>query len=131
MRSEPRAFCFASVSMRSSSMSEVTGTGLSSRCFVPLDWLGFALAHGISYSSSSRRHRALCLDLCRVMHNGAAGRKSIVWNCCLFCTCASKRESLFLLRLFFNHALNHFSGDELRTGVWWRTRSSTVSVLAQ
>lgn len=31
---------------------------------------------------------------------------------------------------FLNHALNHFSGDELRAGDWWRTRSSTVSALA-
>lgn len=85
-------------------MSEVTGTRLSSHCFVPLDWLGFALDHGSSYSSRSRRHGALCLDLCRVIGSGAAaraGRKSIVWNCCLFCTCASKQESLFLLPVFF------------------------------
>lgn len=45
---------------------------LSPRCFVPLDWLGFAFSHRISYSSSSQRHRELCLDLCRVIYDGSA-----------------------------------------------------------
>lgn len=39
-------------------MREVAGTGLSPRRFIPLDWLGFAFSHRISYRSNSRRHRA-------------------------------------------------------------------------
>lgn len=62
-------------------MSKVTETGLSLRCFVSLDWLEFALDHRVSYPSGSQRHRALGLDLCRMIRNGSAartGKKSIV-----------------------------------------------------
>lgn len=43
MRSEPCAFCFASVFMRLLSISKVTETRFSFRCFVSLNWCGFAL----------------------------------------------------------------------------------------
>lgn len=57
-----------------------------------------------------------------MMHNGAAAHAGTKYVLSLellplLYVCVAMRKPFCASSPFFNHALNHFSGDELRTGV--------------
>lgn len=126
------AFCFASAPRGHHPSARSLGLDRHPVALFHLTGLGLPSVTGFP-APAAPRDTELCWDLCRAVHDRAAartGRDQQLEIGASFVRVRRNEKAFSRFQSFFNHALNHFSGDELRAGVWWRTRASTVSALA-